>query len=278
MLGRVSLIVGLITLVAAADSGPGPLRPTTMWNLDYGYTQCTALRNYGDAQNPVTLGVVQSPGGDTYELVVGRQQKHSDYPEELQGSVDFGSGQISSWLLRYASVTGNVTIDQFRITSAQMAQARSDGTVVFRVHGAADLAFALSDMSALLDGMQKCTTDLRNFWNMDDRSGRVAVPAKGDVRAVFTADDYPKLALFRSQEGTAQFLILIDEKGGVAGCHVVSPSGVPILDAMGCAVIQKRTKLRPAKNPSGKSVRSAFVTPPIRWQMAATTNVPIIER
>jgi len=122
-------------------------------------------------------------------------------------------------------------------------------------------------MPKLIEGMQKCASELRDFWNMGANSGRIAVAAKGSVRAIFTSDDYPKSAYYRAQGGTSQYLLLIDEKGSVAGCHVVVPSGVPILDAMGCAVLQERTKLAPAKDASGKPVRSGYVTPPVKWIM-----------
>src|SRR5438270_1057108 len=105
MIGRVYVFLGLSLFVVAfgaAASAEG-LQPTSMWNLDYGYTQCTALRTYGNPQNPVTLGLAQSPEGDTYELFVGRADSHSKLPEESQGSVDFGSGPTKSWLLEYSN-------------------------------------------------------------------------------------------------------------------------------------------------------------------------------
>jgi len=214
----------------------------------------------------MNLGVVESPGGDTFELFFGRQRNYSLSPDELKGSVDFGLGPIKSWLLEYSNPT-KVAIYQYRITTAQMDQTRGAKSVVFHTEGAGDSAFALSDMSSLLDAMRKCTSDLQAFWNMDKSSSRVATPSKGSVRAIFTSDDFPKSAYYRAQEGSAQYLLLIDEKGTVAGCHIVKPSGVPILDAMGCAVLQARTRLEPAKDADGKPVRSTFVTPLVNWRM-----------
>jgi TonB family protein len=276
MLGRSCVVAALISLVAADPAPPSKsLQPISKWKLDYGYTQCTALRPYGGPNNPVTLGVVQALGGDTYELLIGRDQGHSAYPEELQGTVNFGSGPANAWLLRYTNASGK-TIDQFRITSAQMAEARFAHSITFHIKGAADVTFALADMSALLDGMQKCTTDLQKFWNMGDKTRQIAAPPKGSLRAIFTEDDYPRSAWVRSQQGTAQYLLLIDEKGSVAGCHVVKPSGVPILDMMGCAVLQKRAKFSPARDAAGRPMRSAFETQPIVWRMPGAENVPTI--
>jgi len=53
----------------------------------------------------------------------------------------------------------------------------------------------------------------------------------------------------------------------VAGCHLLLASGVPVLDAMGCVVIQERARFQPALDSSGKPVRSTFITPKIRWRI-----------
>ena len=72
-------------------------------------------------------------------------------------------------------------------------------------------------------------------------------------------------AMLRSQEGKAQFLLLIDESGKVAGCDVLVASGVPAFDVMGCQVIRDKAKFSPAREAKGAAVRSTVVTPPVKW-------------
>jgi periplasmic protein TonB len=60
-------------------------------------------------------------------------------------------------------------------------------------------------------------------------------------------------------------ILLINEAGKVAGCDVLTPSGIPALDIMGCQVIRSRAKFTPAVDANGKPVRSTVVTPPIVW-------------
>lgn len=129
------------------------------------------------------------------------------------------------------------------------------------------MTFALRSMPELLRGLQSCTADLEAYWNSNgEKDGKIAKSAKGDVRSVFTADDYPNIAVNLEQSGKTQFLLLVDEKGLVAGCHVLKPSGVPVLDAMGCQVIRKRTRFSPARDAQGKPVRSTVTTPPVVWR------------
>jgi TonB family protein len=251
----------------AADSA-AVLRPVTPWDLDYGITQCSATRDYGNADDPVTFAIVPAPEGDTYSLLIGYKKVAPEFAEEFEGSVDFGFGPTPAWLLRYGSKNRKLTIYQFRIGAAEMEQARSAHSVTVHMKGAPDASFSLEHMPALLDGLRQCTLDLEDYWNADgEKNGRIAVQSKGDVRGIFSADDYPREATSLHQQGTAQYLLMIDEKGKVAGCHVVMPSGVPILDAMGCVVIQERARFTPALGTDGKPVRSMLVTPKVQWRL-----------
>jgi hypothetical protein len=64
----------------------------------------------------------------------------------------------------------------------------------------------------------------------------------------------------------------VDEKGSVAGCHVLQPSNIPVLDAMGCQVMRLRGNFSPALDRTGKPVRSTIVTPNIVWKMGVPNS------
>ncbi|HEX5257969.1 MAG TPA: energy transducer TonB [Sphingomicrobium sp.] len=256
-------------LSIASTAGARPLQPVSPWDLDYGQTQCLASRNYGDAAKPTTLAIRQSPNGETYEILLVRQNPPPEYAEEQEGNVDFGHGPIKAWLLHYRPTTGKLNIYQFRIPAIEMTQARSANAVTLNIPGVPEVTFELAAMPQLLDGLDACTADLKRYWNMGgEKKGLIAKPARGDIRDVFNSGDYPSEAQHRGQEGDAQYLLLVDEKGKVAGCQVLLASGVPVLDAMGCAVIQERASFTPALDSSGRPVRSAIVTPKVRWRLS----------
>jgi TonB family protein len=244
-----------------------PLSPVKPWVLDYGETQCTAARDYGNAANPTTFVIRPAPNGETFELLVGRQRRGPTFAEELEGSVDFGLGPIKAWLLHYGSKTRSVAIHQFRIPAAEMVKARAASVVTLHIKGGPDVSLSLANMSALLSGLQECTADLKRYWNMNAPEGTIAKRAKGSLRGIFTDSDYPAEALGRSQEGRAQFLLLIDKTGKVAACHVYKASGVPALDAMGCQAIRERAKFTPALDVHGIPIRDTVVTPPVTWRL-----------
>jgi TonB family protein len=251
--------------MAVAASAPPQLRSSKPWVLDYDETQCLAGREYGPKDDPITFVIRPAPNAQTYEFLIGRHRGGPRYDEELEGSVDFGSGPIKAWLLVYGT-KAKQKVQQFRISALDMEQARSATSVTFIATGGEDVSLALTDMPALLKGLKDCTADLQQYWNMDFKTmGKAAAPSKGHLRGLFTTNDFPAEAQTRGQEGTAQFLLLIDEKGKVAACHVQKTSGVPVFDAMGCDVIVERAKFTPALDAQGHPVRSTVVTPPITW-------------
>jgi TonB family protein len=275
MFERRSSVFTLLAALGVSASTTAPpaavlRQPVTNWNLDYGEVQCVAARGYGDASNPITLGIRPAPNGESYELLVRLPRSGPVLAKELPGSVDFGPGPIKAWLLYYGVKGQKASLYQFRIPASEMAKARSATAVTFHANGGEDFSFALMVMPAVLDGLEKCTSDLKRYWNMGgEKDGRIARPAttRGDLRAVFTNDDYPSDAYDRRQEGDARLLLLISETGSVAGCHVEVASGVPALDAMGCQIIRERAKFEPARDAAGKPIKSTVVTPPISWRM-----------
>ena len=271
---RISRLLLLAGLVASESylAAAGPLQSSGKWILDYGETQCSAVKKYDQPGEPLTLAIRPSPVGDTYEFLLGRNREGPVYASQLNGSIDFGPGPIKAPVLHYGGKGQNrekVDAYSFRLPATAIAGAMTANAVRFQVRDGPDLSLAVDNMRPLLAGLETCIEDLKRYWNYGgEKTGAIAVPARGDVRHLFTSGDYPDEALWRGQEGAAQFLLLVDEKGRAAGCHVVVPSGVPVLDAMGCQVIRERVKMKPARDPQGRAVRSAYTTPPVSWRMA----------
>lgn len=266
MLRRVLFAFSTIASFTSASTAD-VLHPLEKWVVDYREDQCIATRAYGPAENPITIGIRPAPNGETYELLVSRKHAGPNFATEEKGYVDFGQGRIRSWLLNYGFKQTKRDVYQFRISTAEMQQARA-ATAVQLNASTQTFTFELGPMGALLKTLEDCTADLKHYWNMDaEQQTMIATPSKGDIRAVFTSGDYPSEAYLRGQSGDSQFLLLIDEKGNVAACHVLRPSGVPVLDAMGCQVLLKRAKFIPAHDAGGKPVRSSVVTPKVSWRM-----------
>lgn len=249
-------------------AGAEPLTPIKPWNVDYGEAQCLAMREYGKADDPQTLLIRPAPNGETYELIAARKRSGPAFAEELKGTVAFGlDAPVKAWLLHFGARGTKVDLYQFRISAAEMERSRTARSVTLYPGDRPKISFSLENMQALLKTLDECTADLKRYWNVGAKEDVVAVPSKGDLRTLFRDEDYPSEALGRNQEGTVQFLLLIDEKGKVAGCHVAVPSGVPALDGMGCQVIRERARFKPALDRQRKPIRSSVITPPVTWRL-----------
>ena len=98
---------------------------------------------------------------------------------------------------------------------------------------------------------------------------RVSGPtaSRGDLRTVFSADDYPVSAQRNGEEGTVQAQLAVDQTGRVVACKVIRSSGSDSLDKATCNILQRRARFIPARNAKGEPVASTVLTPPVKWQL-----------
>jgi hypothetical protein len=252
----------------ATSAPPQLLQPVDKWQLDFGDTRCTAARSYGDAASPVVLVIIPSLNGAYYKVMISTPRAGPSFAKESRGTVDFGRGAIASELLYYGKSGVKQSVYQFMLTAADIAQAEAATavTVTTVTVDRATFGFSLSDVPALLAGLRSCNADLNQYWNIGGKTGTITAGAPvADIRTLLTAKDYPTEAQWLKPRASSRYQLLIDEKGAVAACDVLSPSGAQVLDSTGCQVIAGRTKFRPATDSSGKAVRSAWTTPPLVW-------------
>ena len=90
--------------------------------------------------------------------------------------------------------------------------------------------------------------------------------AKGDLRTLFSADDYPFQAQTKGEEGV-QAELLVDASGKVSGCTILRSSGSAALDTATCSILSRRAHFYPAHDVNGNAVQDIVRTPPIVWRL-----------
>lgn len=90
---------------------------------------------------------------------------------------------------------------------------------------------------------------------------------RGDVRGLFSTDDYPSRALRNEEQGTVRARLTIDTRGRVSGCSIVQSSGSAMLDETTCRLLERRARFSAATDSSGNAVAGSYTTPPIRWEI-----------
>jgi protein TonB len=99
------------------------------------------------------------------------------------------------------------------------------------------------------------------------RKVQSAQSAKGDLRSLFSADDYPASAQAAEAQGTAQAQLTISSDGRVEGCNIIKSSGNSALDSATCSILRRRAKFTPARDSNGQPTTDTITTPPITWRL-----------
>lgn len=94
-----------------------------------------------------------------------------------------------------------------------------------------------------------------------------AQSAKGDLRTLFSADDYPASAQAAGAEGTAQAQLTIGADGRVQSCNLIRSTGNGALDSATCNILRRRAKFTPARDSNGNNTSDTITTPPIVWRL-----------
>jgi len=100
-----------------------------------------------------------------------------------------------------------------------------------------------------------------------DPSFEKAQSAKGDLRSLFSADDYPAAAQAAEAQGTAQAILTISPTGQVVGCDLARSTGNGALDSATCNILRRRARFTPARDSNGNPTTDTVITPPIVWRL-----------
>lgn len=99
------------------------------------------------------------------------------------------------------------------------------------------------------------------------RKTQSAQSAKGDLRTLFSADDYPAAAQSAGAEGTARAALTIGPDGRVVGCNITQSTGNGSLDSATCNILRRRAKFTPARDSNGNPTSDTVNTPAIVWRL-----------
>jgi TonB family protein len=264
---RRGLAVGCGISLVGTPAAAAPRQPTGPWHVEYDTAQCVAMRDYGTDAKPLEFVLKPSPRGGVMRILVLR--KGSADVEQAPATLRFGERRLNTNLLQYSDEKNRVRV--IAINVPMMELKAQLGTPSISIVGAS-LAetFVMTNLPALVAELDKCLLDLQKYWNVDEPyAAQIASSVKTTppLKALFSPEDYPAIALNHNQQGSVTMTFLVDEKGAVADCSVDDSSGVPALDTMSCYVVKNRAKFEPARGSDGKPIRSAY-TETVVWRIA----------
>ncbi|HUG45621.1 MAG TPA: energy transducer TonB [Sphingomicrobium sp.] len=268
MFVRAVFCAAALLFSAPGASSDRPLQPTGKWIVNFDDAQCVAERNYGTEEKPLYFVLKQPPLGNAMQFSVIEKKSASARPAELDGTIEFDGQSHKVRVLRFGPKKMKLRVLMMNFPLEQFSAVRTAGALRLRTQGF-DETFALSQLEPLLEVMNTCVADLRKIWNVDKPEGGEGVAredAKGNLRRLFSADDYPWQAVISGDGGTVEVALLVDETGKVADCSIARTSGVAVLDAQSCWVLRERAKFTPAVGKDGKPAKDSFLQR-ISWRV-----------
>ncbi len=259
----------LAIALALILSHPSPalaLQPINEWRIEPSDARCVAVRQFGSADDPVTLAIKAPPTGSSLQLAIIRRA-YVRSPEQLGATLRLGDQSFDTFALRYPTNGKKQAVMLFNLLEDAAAATRNATGIEIGVTGGVDSSFWFGQSGAMWTQLDACLERLRDVWNIGEgHEGRIATGPRGDLQGSFSSSDYPLEALRKEYGGTTAFVLLIDETGAVKDCTLTESSGMAVLDARSCGVITARAKFAPAIDVDGKPTKSSWFQR-ISWRL-----------
>jgi protein TonB len=101
-----------------------------------------------------------------------------------------------------------------------------------------------------------------------------SAPQLLNLPELVTSEDYPRVSLLNSEEGTVEVELKVDRTGLVTSCRVAKTSGHIALDEQTCAVFRARARFEPATDRRGRAVNSEY-RQKVTWKVAGQAPTPM---
>lgn len=247
-----------------------PRIPTGKWVVDYADAKCFLSREYGSADNPLTLIFEPETMGDGAQLNVLKTDKSVDMinaPAVV--STDTGL-TISTDLYSYRFRGKPLRRHSMGITRSDLVALASAKSFAIATKGKLNDEFAVPQLRSALNALEECRADLVATWGIprDQQSQlETAAVAQNPGELIFRSSDYPSAAIDSESEGRVLARLRIDPNGKISSCDVLIATKSPALDQRTCQLLLRRARYVPAQNKSGKPMTS-FVVQQVTWVLA----------
>lgn len=264
---KIALLAALVaSCCSTAAFAAGVLQPSSMWQVDYGESACSALRAYGPGPNALVVGLVPAPTFGATQISIVRRGSGA-LPLEHGATLEGPGGAVTTTVIDYPAAKGRKIVSRIVLTPAQYKMLATDGTLHIRFDGF-EQKILLTNVAGVERELDKCVADLDELWQSPLQQKRIKTGAEPmmPLGRYFSSTDYPSQAQREHTSGEVGVRMMIDETGKMQNCTTLHTSGSAILDAMTCVVLNERAKFHPAVDVDGKPVKSVL-DQRVHWQL-----------
>lgn len=267
--------------VRAQTSGPLVLAPSSPWYVNYADESCELVRQFGEGDQQVTLGFrAYEPSGLFWISVGGGPTTASTFRTNTVRLSFTPVEELDVSYLRSRSASGPglaVTVPIFigplspeareQFESGLAVRSFADPEVEASVEQigfsqgfATDFVMQTGSMRAPMASLRECARELTTHWpiNVDHHEAvtHVATPTSS-ARGWLHRGHYPANRRF---SGILIYRLIVDEEGGVAGCHVFeSARQRPTVSRIACERLTLAARFHPALDSNGQPTRDYYV-------------------
>lgn len=270
-MSAISALIALLAGLAANDPSPSSapaLLPVGPWTLDDDPgSGCLITRDFGRADDPVTVGFQYWPTQSSMEILI-RSKGRDDGVHDGTGTIAVSPGDVkgTGYYMRFALQKSGRELTRMTVDRATFDALSDAGTLTINTDGSTKIV--TKGATTARAAVAKCQANLLVSWGADlvayGNGATPPVPLHGPA-AWFSSDDYPTAAFRAGVGGRVVLLLRIDEKGGVSECRVVSTEN-PLLNDQSCVSAKGHGRYRPAKDATGKVIVS-WALIPVHWSM-----------
>lgn len=265
-------IVALWTAIWIQPAPALAVEPVSEWKIEPSDVRCVAVRKYGTADKPLTLALKAPPTGSAMQLAVIRHG-YRNKGGQIDATVTLDGRGFTTYALVYPlgfpAKRSKQSVSLVHLPPEAAAAVRLANELDLGIKETSKDEFPLGNLKDVWADMDRCLDRLKNSWNVGEQyAGRIASEPVDIVplQSMFSGDDYPPAAAWKSFSGTTSVLLLIDETGAVKDCTLTESSGMAIIDSRTCALISYKGRFKPASGTDGKPIKSSWAKR-ITWRV-----------
>ncbi len=277
------LLVSALFAPAALAKGPVELARSGKWHVNYDDDSCRLAGGFGEGENQIIARFTRYQPGDSFDLeLFGPPMRSQEAYSERR--IDFGPVENPRVVRAMNGTAGATSFSNFgsqRLDDLHVLDEAalpptltpdyeaSVTTLTVRPLRGKAYRLVLGSMRATMAELRKCSADLVRHWGFDPvEQGTLKQPAVplSSPGTWLRSYDYPSGLLISGNNGIVHFRLDVDEKGGVAGCHIQAATRPEGFASITCNLITRRAKFSPALNQQGQAIRSYYVNT-VRWMV-----------
>jgi hypothetical protein len=252
-------------LAACSADASKPLAPIGPWRVaSEAEGICSIARDYGAADNPVTVAFRLVPGQPDVGASL-RARDNGRGPRRGKAVLILNSGERSAGAFTSAKVPGvEKKLTELTIDRSTLDGLRHASVLILNAEGSTRIA--IGGGAAALAALDRCQAKQLASLGVDPallaRNAPVPTPLnKGPAAWISGVDMFEGIE--NPPQGRVVMLLEIGRDGLVTSCRAIA-SDAPVLARQGCAMMVKYGRYKPARNARGKPIESASIVK-ARW-------------